>query len=112
MSRPTLATIGTGLATWDADVDNNFSLLTESPYPPAQYDNVGLLPTASSYDDCFALVGTTNTRLYHSVSSAWVMYDREAAYVAPSVATTVPQLVVDLNLFLTSLITAEIMAAS
>lgn len=111
MARPILATIAAGSAAWDADVDNNFVKITGAPFPIAVFANVGALPTASSYDDCFALVGTTTMELYLSDGSSWSKY-QEAAFVADSTATTAAQMRADFNLLLASLITAGIMAPS
>lgn len=111
MARPTLATIAAGSAAWDADVDDNFSKITEAPFPIVVYANVGALPAASSYDDCFALVGTTTMELYLSDGSSWSKY-QEAAFVADSTATTAAEMATDFNLLLASLITAGIMAPS
>lgn len=112
MARPTIATIATGLAAWDADADNNFSIITESPFPLFQVDIVGDLPVASSYDKCLALVGTSDPRMYISLSSVWVLYDRIADYLAASTAVNVSQLVTDYNLLRTNLINGGLMAAS
>ena len=106
MARPTRRVIASGIAAWDADTDENFDKITGAPLAIAQYALVGDLPTASSYDDCLALVGSV---LYYSDGAAWAPY-QEAANVADSTATTATQMATDFNLLLTALQDAGIMA--
>jgi len=56
MARPTPATISSGLAAWDGDVDDNFGLIFTTPVPIAIYANFGALPAAASYDNCIAII--------------------------------------------------------
>jgi hypothetical protein len=70
MARPTLATIDNGAAAWDGDVNDNFSLLADTPLPIATYANAAALPTASSYEDCLAVAEDTDL-LYISDGSSW-----------------------------------------
>lgn len=113
MARPARNVIPSGEAAWDGEVDSNFSMLTDTPFPILLAANIGALPTASSYDACLALVGTTSAaRLYISNGSSWVLYDPKAAYVADSVAADVATMAADFNSLLSALKTAGLMASS
>lgn len=70
MARPEPNTISAGLTNWDAEVDDNFGLIFETPVPLAKYDSTGDLPTASNYADCVAVV--EGDGLYYSDGSSWV----------------------------------------
>jgi hypothetical protein len=110
MARPTRRTIASGIAAWDADTDENFDNLTSTPFPMFQVvapDDETDLPSASSYDDCFALVDST---LYISNGATWEVYSGVSANVANSSATTATQMATDFNLLLTALQDAGIMA--
>jgi len=107
MARPSKRIIASGVAAWDADVDFNFDLLTGRPLAVVQYDLAAELPTASEYDDCLAMVGST---LYISDGTDWSPYFGESANVADSTATTVEQMATDFNGLLASLQTAGLMA--
>lgn len=107
MARPTRRIIASGIAAWDADVDENFDKITGAPFPMAQYTLAGDLPTASSYDDCLALVGNI---LYISNGATWEVYTGEADNVPDSTATTATQMAIDFNLLLAELQTAGLMA--
>ena len=106
MARPSKRIIASGVAAWDADVDFNFDLLTGAPLPLVQYDLVVDLPTASSFDDCLALVGSV---LYISDGTDWSPYQGTSANVVDSTATTVSQMATDFNVLLAALQTAGIM---
>ena len=113
MARPERNVIPSGEAAWDGEVDSNFSILTDSPFPLLLAANTGALPTASSYDGCLALVGTTSAaRLYISNGSSWVLYDAKAAHLADSTASDVPTMASDFNDLLSALQTAGLMATS
>ena len=112
MARPEIGTIAAGLAAWDAQADQNFSIITESPFPMFQVALVGDLPAAASYDKCLVLVGTSDPRVYISLSSAWVLYDKIADYLAASSAVAVADLVTDYNNLRTNLIAGGLMATS
>jgi hypothetical protein len=113
MARPTLNTIGTGIGAWDADVDDNFSIMSEAPLPLYWETAIGSFPSAGAYDDCIGLAGTSGSaRIYISNGSTWNLYDPVATYQADSTATDVAGLVSDLNTLLGKLRTAGIMAAS
>lgn len=111
MARPLLNSIAPGLAAWDADVDQNFSLLTESPLPVYVEDTVGELPTASSYEDCIALV-SSDYGIYVSDGVSWENIIPVSDNQANSTATDVAGLVSDINTLLANLIAAGIMASS
>lgn len=113
MARPTRNVIASGEAAWDGEVDSNFSIMTDTPFPLLLAANTGALPAASSYDGCLALVGTTaSARLYISNGTSWVLYDAKSAYVANSTAADVPTMATDLNTLLTALKNAGLMASS
>ena len=111
MTRPTRRILASGIAAWDADADFNFSILTDGPFPMVIYDTTGDLPTASSYTDCLALVGTTTVLMYISDGTTWSVY-RQGAVVADSTATTAADMATDFNELLTSLKDAGLMATS
>ena len=108
MARPSRFILASGIASWDADGDANFSLLFDKPFPMYQVASVGSLPSASSYDQCLALV---NDILYISNGSTWQPY-QVAANVADSTATTASEMATDFNELLTALKNAGIMASS
>lgn len=113
MARPTRNTIASGEAAWDGDVDNNFSLIFDTPFPMYLAANTGVLPAASSYEGCLALVGTSaNARLYISNGSAWSLYDPKAAYQANSTAADAATMASDFNDLLAKLQAAGLMATS
>lgn len=111
MARPTRNIIASAEAAWDGEVDSNFSIITESPFPIASYATTGALPAASSYDDCLAHV-QADDRLYISNGSSWELYDRKSALVADSTATTATQMATDFNTLLAALIAADLMNSS
>ena len=111
MARPQRNVIGSAEAAWDGEVDSNFSIITETPFPIASFATVGALPTASSYDDCLAHV-QADDRLYISNGSSWILYDRKSALVADSTASDATQMATDFNLLLAALKTASLMASS
>jgi hypothetical protein len=108
MPRPTPRILASGIASWDGDADENFSIITGAPFPMAQYSLVGDLPAASSYDECFALVGDV---LYQSNGTTWEVY-QQSANVADSTATTASEMATDFNELLTALQDAGLMATS
>ena len=114
MTRPERNVIASGEAAWDGEVDSNFSIITESPFPIVSVADLATLSStfaASSYDDCFAHV-QSDDRLYISNGTSWELYDRQAANVADSVAATVSQMASDHNDMLTALKNSSLMASS
>lgn len=109
MARPVLRVLTAGIAAWDADIDTNFKIITEGPFPMVQYALVGDLPSAATYDNCLALVGTTDPLMYISNGTTWEVY-RQGAAVADSTAATVADMATDFNELLTSLKDTGIMA--
>lgn len=112
--RPVLRVIASGIAAWDGDVDANFTIITGGPFPiynPADTATLNSEAPASSYDNCLALVGTTNPVMYLSNGTTWEVY-RQGAAVADSTASTVSEMATDFNELLTSLRDAGIMATS
>lgn len=112
MSRPTRRTIASGIAAWDGDVDANFEIITGQPFPMFQVSLVGELPTASSYDDCLAIVGTgASALIYISNGSSWEVY-QQSGLVPDSTATTATDMASDFNDLLTALKSGGLMASS
>ena len=54
MARPTRKTVTSGLEGWDADMDDNFAAIMDTPFPPAEYANQAAFPSASLYEGCIA----------------------------------------------------------
>lgn len=78
-----------------------------------QVSLVGDLPTASSYDDCLAIVGTgAAARIYISNGTTWELYDTQSANVPDSTATTAADMASDFNDLLAALIASGQMASS
>lgn len=111
MARPTRNVIASEEAAWDGEVDSNFSIITESPFPIASFATTGALPAASSYDDCLAHV-QADDRLYISNGSTWELYDRKSALVADSTASNATEMATDFNELLAALIAVDLMASS
>jgi len=112
MARPSKRTISSGLSAWDADVDFNDGLGVNVPFPLYQEATTGALPAASSYQDCFALVGEV---LYKSDGSTWEIYYQlpELDFIADLAATpTVEQIATAFNSLLSDLQAKGYMATS
>lgn len=56
MARPTRKTVDSGLEGWDAEMDDNFEVILDTPFPPAEYANAAALPSAALYEGCIARV--------------------------------------------------------
>ena len=56
MARPTRKTVDSGLEGWDAEMDDNFEVILDTPFPPALFANVAALPSAALYEGCIAWV--------------------------------------------------------
>ncbi len=112
MARPERNIIGSGIAAIDGDIDANFSLMTESPFPIVITATTSTLASsfpAANYDDCLALV-TADSRLYISDGAVWTLYDRKSLLVADSSAADATQMATDFNTLLAALQTAGLMA--
>ncbi len=75
MSRPILPTISSGLAGWDALVDDSFATIVERPAPLAVVaDAVTLAATyaAGLYEDCVVVVTGPPKALYSSDGTNWI----------------------------------------
>lgn len=111
--RPQLRVLSSGIAAWDADVDANFKVITEGPFPmynPVDLTELNATAPAASYDNCLVFVGTTDPLLYVSDGVTWEVY-RQGAAVADSTATTAADMASDFNDLLTSLKDANLMAS-
>jgi len=76
MSRPTLNTINSGLANWDAFIDGNFQALVGKALPIYFATDLSALQTAcpaNQYDKCIALV-TAPLALAVSNGTSWSLY--------------------------------------
>ena len=72
MARPVLAEI-LGQSAWDADVDGNFELLVDGPFPIYRAADIGSLPSATTLEDCIAFIQTPRA-LAISNGTAWAIY--------------------------------------
>ena len=75
MARPTLPTISSGLAGWDALVDDAFDTLTIRPFPVATVVDLATLNASFApglYEWCLVVVQTPTPTLYTSNGAAWV----------------------------------------
>ncbi len=114
MARPERNNIESGIAAWDGDVDRNFAIMLDSPFPIVVAATTSALLSgfpAASYDDCLALV-LTDSRLYISTGSTWELYDRKSALVADSTASNVSEMATDFNELLDALKASDLMASS
>ena len=70
MARPTRKDVDSGLEGWDADMDDNFKAIMDTPFPPVLYANTAALPVASLYEGCLAYVEDED-RIYVSSGGHW-----------------------------------------
>lgn len=116
MTRPNFTDIPHGVQGWDAVVNDDFALIGTTPVPLALYANAGALPTASSYDKCFAVItddgsgGGGKPAFVMSNGTTWLLIGTRAATQAASVAATLGALVTDFNALLTKLKASGLMA--
>lgn len=109
-TRPVRRNIVESIQAWDADVDRNFEILTDSPLPLATQADVGTLTSTyppDEYEDCITLV---NGVLYTSNGVVWspvIVADP----VATSTASTVGEIVTDFNNLLVALRAAGVVTA-
>jgi len=78
-TRPTRKEVASGLEGWDADMDDNFEAIMDTPFPPASYSNYGALPNAAAYEGCIAYVEDIDT-LFVSHDSHWQPLAPETHY--------------------------------
>ena len=112
MARPTRYVLAEGQQGWDAEVDSNFSMITQSPVPFYVASTVIGLGTdfpAEAYVDCIAIV---DGKQYISNGTTWEAYYPVVANVANSVAITTAEMASDFNDLLASLQEAGIMASA
>lgn len=67
MSRPTQTTVSSGLESWDAAIDDNFTVWFDGPAPLYA---AASQPAAGSYDDC-VMVDTDHHHMVISDGSDW-----------------------------------------
>jgi len=70
MARPARINIVNGSAGWDADVNDNFKNLFDTPLPVATYANAAAFPAAASYENCVAIAEDVD-KLYISDGASW-----------------------------------------
>ncbi len=80
MARPSRIDISNGSASWDADVNDNFQLLFDTPMPVAIYADSGSLPAAASYENCIAIC-QDDDKIYTSDGSSWSEVGGAGAFV-------------------------------
>lgn len=76
MARPEAKTITAGLQGWDADVQVNFGLIFDTPYPVPVYDDEVDLPPAANYENCLAIVAA-DSKLRVSDGADWKVVQYE-----------------------------------
>lgn len=75
MARPSLPAISSGVAGWDATVDDNFDALTQRPIPLAVVPDFATLTVtfpAGLYEDCVAIVTGPPKALFSSDGTNWL----------------------------------------
>ena len=77
MARPVLAEI-LGQSAWDADVDGNFELLVDGPFPIYRAADIGSLPSATTLEDCIAFVIDIRA-IAISNGTSWTIYGQTDA---------------------------------
>jgi len=70
MARPSISSIDNGVESWEADINDNFDILVDGPFPLKQYANSGAFPAAASYENCIA-VAQDNDKIYISDGASW-----------------------------------------
>jgi hypothetical protein len=91
MARPNTADIDATKTGWVATLNSNFEKVLDTPFPIYLAADLTALNAnnASLYDNCFAIL-QTDSRLYISNGSFWILYDAKLDYIAdlvPGVAT-------------------------
>ena len=107
MARPSRRIIASGIASWDADVDENFNKIFNAPLPVYEADTLVDLTTdfpPASYEQCLAVAGGVP---YISDGTDWNTIIGQADAVTTSTATTVSEMVTDFNELLAALKTSN-----
>jgi len=102
MARPTPVSINSGNQGWDGDMDDNFDILTQAPFPIYESASITSLATlqstfpAAAYDRCFIWINLTTYgyTLCWSNGTSWVTYGTEKRPLRSS-AVTISQLITD-----------------
>lgn len=80
MARPSKNTVNHGVEDWDTAINDNFSLIFDTPIPIAIYSSVSAFPAAASYEDCIAVAQDTD-QAYISDGSTWKVLGGAAAFL-------------------------------
>ena len=72
MARPELDEILSGLNNWEVEVNTNFGLLVDGPFPIYRVTDVGSLPAAASYEHCLVVVQSSPPALMVSNGTSWL----------------------------------------
>lgn len=77
MARPTRTIIENGQEAWDADVNDNFQIVFDQPFPPVEVVDLATLNAtypANMFDTCLAVVTTPSVQYYYSDGATWVPF--------------------------------------
>jgi|GEM_PF-6366224 len=81
MARPSKNTVNHGAESWDTAINDNFSLIFDTPIPIAVYSSVSAFPSAASYEDCIAIAQDTD-QAYISDGSTWALLGGASTFLA------------------------------
>jgi len=83
MARPSLVDIDVTKTGWVADLNTNFEIILDGPFPIYLAADKATLDaiTPGLYVNCFALVAT-DSRLYLSDGTSWNLYDTKLDFMA------------------------------
>lgn len=89
MTRPTIADMDVTKTGWVATLNANTSKVLDTPFPiflPADKATLDAI-TPALYVGCFAIVAT-DSRLYISDGSSWILYDAKLDFVTDLIPGT------------------------
>lgn len=96
MARPIPDIITQGIEGWDAEVNSNFDIIFDGPFPPKVFTTFAGLPAAGSFDNCLALVVEAGKKqqLFLSDGTNWIAVNpREPRKLDTSVDAEVPDVI-------------------
>ena len=79
MARPERKAIDSGLEGWDAEMDDNFGVTLDTPFPPAEYANQAAFPSAALYEGCIVR-SLADDMLFVERGGSWVPLAPTTAY--------------------------------